>query len=195
MRIPAPPDALRVARALMKLTQRAAAEEANVTHRYLSTVETSDLLLNVNLEMVDFYTRRGIVLLGDASIGNEFARAGAKWSAPSGPDASAAEKARYHHEAYALSFRAARTLVSKQQTEIALLAGLSLNAVKKLERGERWDDEHSRLRNFYEGVGVEFTGWGDASTGNYYGVGVRWARPELRTVVDRSSADVELVDR
>jgi len=182
MRIPAPPDALRVARALTRLTQREAAQEANVLHRYLSTVETSDLLLNVNLEMVDFYTRRGLQMLGDASIGKEFARAGAKWAAPSGPDASAAEKAKYHHEDHPIPFRAARALVNLKQTEIALAAGLSLKTVKLLEQGARLEGSHETLRGHYERLGLEFTGWGDAATGRFYGIGVRW-RPRSPDVL------------
>lgn len=175
MRIPAPPDALRVARALMNLSQRAAAEAAGVPHRYLSIVETSTSRIGTNLELVDFYTASGIVLLGEATIGNEITRAGARWSAPSSPDIGKAEKAKFHGEDTRVSFRAARALLNRGQDEIAELTGLSRATVKSLESGKAWQESHRTLLTFYESAGVEFLGWGDPVSDRYFGIGVRWS--------------------
>lgn len=174
MRIPAPPDGLRVARALMNLSQRDAAERAGVPHRYLTIVETSDARINTNLQLVDFYVAEGIELLGEASIGNEITRAGARWIAPSSPEISKVLKTEFHFEDARVSFRAARALLNKRQDEIAALAGLSRATVKSLESGKDWEESHRTLLNFYERAGVEFTGWGDPVTDKYFGVGVRW---------------------
>jgi len=175
MRIPAPPDALRVARALLNLSQRAAAEAAGVPHRYLSIVETSDSRIGTNLELVDFYAASGIVLLGEATIGSEITRAGARWSGPSSPDISKAEKAKFHVEETRVSFRAARALLNRRQDEIAELTGLSRATVKSLESGKAWQESHQKLLTFYESAGVEFVGWGDPVTNRYFGIGVRWS--------------------
>ncbi|TBZ05562.1 XRE family transcriptional regulator [Rhizobium leguminosarum bv. viciae] len=175
MRIPAPPDALRVARALMNLSQRAAAEAAGVPHRYLTIVETSDSRIGTNLDLVDFYGAAGIELLGEASIGNEITRAGARWSSPSSQDVSRAEKAKFHTEDARVSFRAARALLNKGQGEIAELTGLSRATVKSLESGEAWQGSHRTLLTFYECAGVEFLGWGDPVADRYFGIGVRWS--------------------
>ncbi|RWX18313.1 XRE family transcriptional regulator [Rhizobium hidalgonense] len=175
MRIPAPPDALRVARALMSLSQRAAAEAAGVPHRYLTIVETSDSRIGANLDLVDFYGAAGIEFLGEASIGREITRAGARWSSPSSQDVSRAEKAKFHAEDARVSFRAARALLNKGQDEIAAMAGLSRATVKSLELGKLWEESHRTLLTFYESAGVEFIGWGDPVTNMYFGIGVRWS--------------------
>jgi transcriptional regulator with XRE-family HTH domain len=179
MRIPAPPDALRAARALMNLSQRAAAEAAGVPQRYLTTVESSDSRVSTNLQLVDFYAAAGIELLGETSIGNEIARAGARWLAPSPQDAGKAARASFHAEDTRVSFRAARALLATGQDQIADLAGLSRATVKSLESGKNWKESHQTLLSFYERAGVEFTGWGDPVTGKYFGVGVRWSRSGL----------------
>lgn len=175
MRIPAPPDALRVARALMNLSQRAAAEAAGVPHRYLTIVETSDARIGTNLDLVDFYSAAGIEFLGEASIGQEIARAGARWLGPSLQDVGKAEKARFHAEDRRVSFRAARALLNKGQDEVAGLTGLSRATVKSLELGKAWEESQRTLLTFYESAGIEFVGWGDPVTNMYFGIGVRWS--------------------
>jgi transcriptional regulator with XRE-family HTH domain len=174
MRIPAPPAALRVARALINLSQREAAERASVPHRYLTIVETSDARINSNLELVDFYFSEGIELLGEARIGTEIVRSGARWSPPSSPEINSTQKAKFHVEDARVSFRAARALLNKRQDEVAALTGLSRATVKSLEAGKTWQESHQTLLDFYERVGVEFMGWGDPVTAKYFGVGVRW---------------------
>ncbi len=174
MRIPAPPEALRAARALLNLSQREAAERAAVPHRYLTIVETTGARVNSNLELVDFYVSEGIEFLGEASIGKEITRTGARWIPPSSPDTGKAQKANFHAEDARVSFRAARALLNKRQDEIAALTGLSRATVKSLEAGKTWQESHQTLLDFYERAGVEFTGWGDPVTDKYFGVGVRW---------------------
>lgn len=163
----------------MNLSQRDAAERAAVPHRYLTIVETSDARINTNLELVDFYIAEGIELLGEASIGNEITRAGARWIPPSSPEVGIAMKAKFHVEDARVSFRAARALLNKTQDQIAELAGLSRATVKSLEAGKDWEGSHQTLLNFYERAGVEFTGWGDPVTNKYFGVGVRWSPRSL----------------
>ncbi|MDX1016369.1 XRE family transcriptional regulator [Sinorhizobium medicae] len=175
MRIPAPADALRVARALLDLSQRAAAARADVFQKSLSKLESTDnILADTNLVLVDFYTAEGIEFLGDASIGTEVVRTGAKWTAPIDPEASPSVKLKFHAEDSAISFRAARALINASRVEIAKRTNLSISAIKGLENGEEWAESHQKLLRYYQESGVEFTGWGDPVTGKYYGVGVRW---------------------
>ncbi|XAZ21254.1 helix-turn-helix domain-containing protein (plasmid) [Sinorhizobium sp. B11] len=164
-----------MARALMNLSQRAAAEAAGVPQRYLTVVETSHARIGANLELVDFYSAAGIELLGEFSIGKEIARAGARWSGPSSQDVGKAEKAKFHAEDKRVSFRAARALLNKGQDEVAGLAGLSRATVKSLELGKSWEESHRSLLAFYENAGVEFVGWGDPVANLYFGIGVRWS--------------------
>ena len=174
MRIPAPADALRAARALLNLTQTTAADRANILRRSLSTVETSERLPDTNLKLVDFYMAQGIEFVGDTKIGEEITRAGAKWVAPATTELGNAMVGEFHVETTPVSFRAARALLNKEQNEVAEDAKLSRETVKALEKGVRWASSHQALRDYYESIGIEFTGWGDTATGRFYGVGVRW---------------------
>lgn len=174
MRLPAPPQALRVARALTALSQQDAADLAGVTRRYISTAETSEAMFSLNLQLVDFYTARGIEFLGQASVGGEVSCAGARWQAPQTPLIQASDHERYRSEDVGISFRGARALLGKTQASIAVETGLSLATVKALERGDHWVDSSVVMQSFYEEQGVEFLGWSDASTKRFFGVGVRW---------------------
>ncbi|WP_246621788.1 helix-turn-helix domain-containing protein [Rhizobium laguerreae] len=159
----------------MNLSQRSAAAAAGVPHRYLTIVETSDSRIVTNLDLVDFYAAAGIEFLGEASIGSEITRAGARWSAPSSQDAGKAATAGFHAEDTRVSFRAARAMLNKGQDEIAELTGLSRATVKSLEAGKAWQGSHQALLTFYESAGIEFVGWGDPVTNKYFGIGVRWS--------------------
>ncbi|NKK72470.1 XRE family transcriptional regulator [Rhizobium leguminosarum bv. viciae] len=180
MKTPAPADCLRVARALLNLSQRDAAAGAEIALGSLSAAENSKpVFVETNLQLVDFYVRRGIELLGEASIGQETLRTGARWIAPDDPEASQSVKASFHAEDRAVSFRAARALLQLEQAEVAESVGLSLAVVQNLERGRKSSGPYDKLRSWFETAGVEFTGWGDVSTGKYYGVGVRWKTSRL----------------
>lgn len=174
MRLPAPPEALRVARALTGLSQQDAADLAGVTRRYISMAETSDLLLDINLVLVDFYAARGIEFLGRAAVGGEILGAGAKWRAPDSPTSPASERSQYRAEDIGISFRAARVFLEKTQKLVAEETGLSEATVKALERGDHWLDSSRSLQEYYERNRVEFLGWSDAATKRFYGVGVCW---------------------
>ncbi len=174
MRLPAPPEALRVARALTAFSQQDAADLAGVTRRYISTAETSESMFNLNLVLVDFYVAQGIEFLGEATIGREVVGAGARWRAPGSPDTSAKDRSLYRVEHLGISFRAARALVNKTQNLIAEEAGLPVATVKALERGDHWAAASEAMQEYYERNHVEFLGWSDAATKRFYGVGVRW---------------------
>lgn len=174
MRIPAPAAALRAARALINLSQRTVAEEAGIAQKSLSIVEnSSDLLGETNLALVDFYVARGIEFLGEASVGSRIAGYGAKWSAPTTP-VSGKMLLGLHSSPVGVSFRAARALLGQEQADVASKASLTVAAVKGLEAGKTWTLSSETLVNYYEQSGVEFTGWGDPTSGKFYGVGVRF---------------------
>lgn len=175
MRIPAPADALRVARALLDASQRVVAERANVLQKSISAAENAkSVLLETNLALVDFYRTQGIEFLGEGSIGDPIARCGAKWASPEGPALLKTSHANFHAESIDISFRAARALLNMEQAEVAGHAMLGVDVIKDLERGSAVGRQHSALRDWYDARGVEFTGWGDVSTQKFYGVGVRW---------------------
>lgn len=174
MRLPAPPETLRVARALTAFTQQEVAELAGVTRRYISNAETSESMFALNLQLVDFYVAQGIEFLGQASIGTEASRVGARWLAPGSPALLGNHTDRYHVESLGISFRGARALLNKTQNEIVADTGLSIAAVKGLEAGNDWLASSKALQDYYERNRVEFLGWSDAPTRLFYGVGVRW---------------------
>lgn len=174
MRIIAPAEALRAARALLNVSQRDVAEHSGVLQKSLSIIENADYLLaDTNLRLVDFYTARGIQFLGEGFIGSEIARCGAKWAAPESPS-TVAPSIPFHAQNVSVSFKAARAFLNREQTDIANAAGLTIAAVKGLEAGKKWAESYQKLVAFYEAEGVEFTGWGEPSTQKFYGVGVRW---------------------
>ena len=175
MRVPAPADALRVARALLNVSQREAAERAKVMQKSISAAENSkSVLLETNLALVDFYRGQGIELLGEGLIGESIRRSGAKWVGPDGPASLQKADVTFHAEVTDVSFRAARALLDKEQTEVGKQAKLSVDVIKHLESGAESSKSQMILREWYEGQGVEFTGWGDVDTRRFYGVGVRW---------------------
>ncbi|WP_244412146.1 XRE family transcriptional regulator [Sinorhizobium sp. CCBAU 05631] len=175
MRTPAPAECLRVARALLKLSQHDVAAGAEITRRSLAAAESNKPVFpDTNLQLVDFYVARGIEFLGETKIGRETLRAGARWAAPNDPQASQETKSSFRAEDQPLSFRAARALLEKEQADIAMEVGLPLATIQSLERGRKTADAYEKVHRWFEKAGVEFTGWGDVVTGKYYGVGVRW---------------------
>lgn len=175
MRTPAPAECLRVARALLKLSQHDAAAGAEITRRSLAAAESNKPVFpDTNLQLVDFYIAQGIEFLGESNIGKETLRAGARWAAPHDPQASHETKSSFRAEDHPLSFRAARALLQKEQADIAMDVGLPLAVIQSLERGRKTVEAYEKVQRWFEIAGVEFTGWGDVVTGKYYGVGVRW---------------------
>lgn len=174
MRLPAPPETLRVARALTAFTQQKVAELAGVTRRYISNAETSESMFELNLQLVDFYVAQGIDFLGQASIGSKALHTGARWLAPESPAFSGPDRDQFHAESFGISFRAARALLNQTQNEVAAETGLSIATVKGLETGNDWVVSSRIMQDYYERNRVEFLGWSDARTRLFYGVGVRW---------------------
>jgi hypothetical protein len=79
-----------------------------------------------------------------------------------------------HTEPYGIAFGAARALLNKKQSEIGDLSGISQRKIGVMETAAIADHAASlRLRSFYENEGIEFLGWGDVTSGLFYGVGVR----------------------
>ncbi|MDL2405180.1 helix-turn-helix domain-containing protein [Rhizobium calliandrae] len=181
MRILAPAEALRAARALLNLSQRGVAERAGISQKSLSVVENSSYLLaDTNLLLVDFYLANNIQFLGEASIGSEITRCGVRWAAPSSQVTGKALEG-LHAMDVAVSFKAARAFLGREQTDVAAAAGLTPAAVKGLEAGKTWAESYQTLVRYYKAEGLEFTGWGDPSTGKYYGVGVQWGSDKARS--------------
>jgi transcriptional regulator with XRE-family HTH domain len=176
MRTPAPSDSLRVARALLRRSQRDVAEDVGMSQKTLGELENLQAnLIEKNLQLVDFYVSQGIEFIGDAQIGKSVGNAGAKWSAPAGPEATDAQKAKFRSEEQPISFGAARALLKKHQSYVAAAIGVSKPTVQNLENSFTRSPMSEKLKLWYEEQGVLFTGWGDVGSGRFYGVGVRWA--------------------
>lgn len=175
MRVPAPADALRAARALLDISQREAAANAGIMQKSVSAAETSKgISLETNLALVDYYRRQGIEFLGEGIIGESIRRSGAKWIGPESPAGISINETLPHAETTDISFRAARALMGLNQFEVADRSSLTIDVVKGLERGINARRSYDSLRQWYEAQGIEFTGWGDVSRRMFFGVGVRW---------------------
>jgi transcriptional regulator with XRE-family HTH domain len=64
--------------------------------------------------------------------------------------------------------------MKKEQSEVAHAVGLLVGVIRDLERGKSSLPSQAQLQQWYESNGIEFIGWRDIPTGNYYGVGARW---------------------
>lgn len=196
MKTPTSADALRVARALLGLSQREAAAAAAMTQKALSAAESGkNSLLETNLQLIKFYEGRGIEFLGEARIGREIDSAGARFRGPPGPGSDLSGTSKFHSTTYGLSFLAARSLLNREQAHVAEKSGLPLKTVRALERGAMWSDAAAQLRTFYEALGVRFTGWGDVATGRFYRVGVQWAARKSQDASGEVVANGDGVDR
>lgn len=175
MRTPAPADSLRVARALLRQSQRAVAKAAGISQKTLGEMENGEAsLIEKNLQLVDFYVSQGIEFVGDTQIGKAVGNAGAKWSAPFGPDATEMQKSKFRAEEHPINFGAARALLKKPQAHVAAALEVSTSTVQFLENNVTSGPIYEKLKHWYEEQAVVFTGWGDVATGKFYGVGVRW---------------------
>ncbi len=176
MRTPAPAECLRAARALLNITQRDAAAGAGITQRSVYVAETAvePVHLDTNLQLVDFYVSEGIEFLGEASIGKNVVRSGARFACPPEPDSEAAVKGLFRSVDFRFPFRAARAFLGKEQSEVAESAKITRTMIQNIERGKKSRPSQDQLQKWYEANGIEFVGWGDVATGKYYGVGVRW---------------------
>lgn len=179
----APPDALRAARTLSRLSQDELCKKIRVTRQSVSTAEKDASAPNPTVsKMRAFYEELGLRFLGviDIETGTITA-AGVCWRSPAEFPPLDAHAVDYHAEANGISFVAARSLLNASRAEVSKSSGISLKQLAALEAGTQiGSSEHRSLRLYYDETGIEFMGLGDVRTGLYYGVGVRW-----RSMADR----------
>lgn len=170
-------DAIRAARSLAGLSQREAAVGASMTQKTIWMAESNAPPgTSINTKLREFYENLGIEFLGTVDLATGQARGiGARWRIPPQlPDIPTA-LVDFHSEYAGVAFAAARALLNKKQAEITALSGVPQRKVGALETSTVGDQATTlRLRSFYEREGIEFLGWGDVTSGMFYGVGVRW---------------------
>jgi transcriptional regulator with XRE-family HTH domain len=170
-------EALRAARALVGLSQREAAAEASMTQKAVWIAESDTRLgISANTKLKTFYEKAGIEFLGTVDLATgRTTGLGARWRSPPQLPLLPLTAPDFHPERTGVAFGAARAVLNKKQSEIADLSGLTQRKLGFLESGI-WIDQPSllRLRSFYEREGITFLGWGDVTSGLFYGVGVRW---------------------
>jgi DNA-binding XRE family transcriptional regulator len=173
----APPDALRAARALTRLSQRELSEQIDFTRQSISSAEkdTSAPLPTV-ARMRKYFEDRGLQFLGTVDIDTGNIRgAGVRWRPPETFPPEPEPGRRFHTENHGTAFDAARSLLGVNRSTVAKAAGVSLKDLAELEAGRLLaTQDYERLRSYYAEVGIEFLGFGDVRSGLYYGVGVRW---------------------
>lgn len=173
----APPDALRAARALSRLSQDELCRKIQVTRQSVSTAERDVSAPNPTVsKMRSFYEELGLRFLGVINIETgTITAAGVCWHYPDQFPPSDAQAPKYHAEANGTDFAAARSLLNASRAEVSKNSGISLRDLASLEAGIKIaSSEYRSLRLYYDEAGVEFMGVGDVRTGLYYGVGVRW---------------------
>lgn len=170
-------DALRVARTLAGFTQREVASRAAITQKAVWIAENTDQLARpTNGKLRTLYESLGVEFLGTVNLTSGMTTGlGARWRAPSQLPVQHSEASDHHTERTGISFVAARALLNKKQSEIASASGMAVRKIAHLEAGLSADQESTlRLRLFYERERIAFLGWGDVTSGLYYGVGVKW---------------------
>lgn len=170
-------DALRVARALAALSQREAADQASTTQRAVWLAESAmQISVSTNAKLRAFYESLGIEFLGSIDMATGLTSGlGARWRTPPQLPILPQAISSFHTEDTGVAFGAARALLNKKQSEIASLSNLPERKIGALEAGALTDQNAiTRLRSFYEREKVTFLGWGDVTSGLFYGVGVRW---------------------
>lgn len=178
MKFYAPPDALRAARALARLSQQELSKNIQVTRQSISAAENdASAPFPTVSKMRGFYEEQGLQFVGiiDIDTGTINA-AGVCWRRPETFPPSQSEASKYHAEPNGTAFLAARSLLGTSRAEVASESDISLKDLASLEAGAEYSGEaYQRLRAYYNENGIEFMGTGDVRTGLYYGVGVRWA--------------------
>ncbi|WP_166096767.1 XRE family transcriptional regulator [Rhizobium flavescens] len=170
-------DALRVARTLAGLSQREAAARIAITQKAVWIAENTDELgRSTNIRLRALYEALGIEFLGTIDFASgRTSGLGARWRVPAELPEHAQRASEFRTERTGVAFAAARSLLNKKQSEIAGLLNMAERKIGQLEAGGSTDQQSShRLRSFYEREGIAFLGWGDVTSGLFYGVGVRW---------------------
>lgn len=132
--------------------------------------------MSTNFKLRAFYEKLGIEFLGSVDVATGITKGlGARWRTPPQLPALPLTASNFHTEPRGVAFGAARALLNMNQSEIARLAHVHKRKIGLLESGASPDHPAAqRLRSFYERQSIAFLGWGDVSSGLYYGVGVRW---------------------
>ncbi|TCQ96198.1 hypothetical protein EDF70_11811 [Neorhizobium sp. JUb45] len=175
-------DALRAARTLAGLSQREAANGALMTQKALWLAEGENPLGNsTNAKLKMFYENLGIEFLGTVDLATgQTAGLGVRWRSPSQLPALSPMPSDFHTERTGVAFGPARAILNKNQSEIADRSGVPQRKIGLMETGGSVDQASSlRLRSYYEREGIAFLGWGDVTSGLFYGVGIKWAETPL----------------
>jgi transcriptional regulator with XRE-family HTH domain len=172
-----PPDALRAARTLLRLSQRALSEQMDFSRKSISSAENAGgapYLTVVRLR--DFFEDRGLQFLGTIDIDTgTVCGAGVRWRTPDAFPPEPSTALQFHTESDGVSFEAARSLLGVGRSTLSKNTGIKLREITALEaRTDFSRREYDRLRDYYDRAGIEFMGWGDVQKGWFYGVGVRW---------------------
>lgn len=174
----APPDALRAARALSRLSQHELSEKIQFSRQSISAAENdASAPFPTVSKMRKFYEDEGLQFIGviDIDTGAIHA-AGVCWRAPETFPPNRQDASKFHTEPHGTAFVAARSLLGASRADVAKNSDMSLNDLATLEAGRTFSgDNYQRLRTYYIKAGIEFMGVGDVRSGLYYGVGVRWA--------------------
>lgn len=179
----APPEALRAARALSRMSQHELSEKIQFSRQSISAAENdASAPFPTVSKMRRFYEGEGLQFVGVIDIDTGIIdAAGVRWRAPETFPPNPKEVSQFHTEPYGTAFVAARSLLGSSRSDVAKNSDLSMRELAALEAGTTYSgDEHQRLRNYYIRAGIEFMGAGDVGSGLYYGVGVRWASSSQR---------------
>lgn len=177
-----PADALRAARTLAGLSQREAAHGASMTQKAIWIAEgDSPLGISTNAKLKTFYENLGIEFLGTVDLATgQTTGLGVRWRTPSQLPVLPPTPSDFHTEPNGVAFGPARALLKKKQSEIADFSGVNQRKIGLLETGGLVDQASLlRLRSYYEREGIAFLGWGDVTSGLFYGVGVKWGATPL----------------
>jgi transcriptional regulator with XRE-family HTH domain len=170
-------DAFRVARALAGLSQREAAKHAETTQKAIWQAEGSEhTSIPANGRLRAFYEKLGIEFLGSVDLASGYTSGlGARWRTPPQLPVLPTAASNFRTERTGVAFGAARALLNHKQSEIAELSHIHVRKISLLESGASVDQPTAlRLRSYYEQQSITFLGWGDVTSGLFYGVGVRW---------------------
>lgn len=174
----AAPDALRVARALLGLTQPQLAASVGMCRRSVAACESGGgATLKSIATLRNYYDREGIEVLGTLDTNDDTVR---------GPGACWKLKNFFWGFQPALypdvNFSAARALLGFEERTVAKETGLTARQIRNLERGQTSSRKsHKTLRDYYVASGVEFLSHRSGPI-SYIGLGVRlacWEAPLL----------------
>jgi DNA-binding XRE family transcriptional regulator len=174
-----PSEALRVARALLNITRSELAVGAELAEKTVQRAEAGEPTARASERLQAFYEQHDLRFTGSVDLATgSVSGAGARWRAPAVMPPEGTQDEDFKTETFGVHFRAARAWLDKSQRAVAKETNLSQKTIIALEQaGDHSTSDFRRLREYYEGLGIEFLSWGDTSRNLYYGVGVR-RKPE-----------------